>query len=82
MLGIDLEVAQHHLNILLGTRSVKQRASRFALECQQVIYDEVKKLSEEGFISKVHYPRWFSNVILIKKANESCRMHVDYTNLN
>nr|XP_018677063.1 PREDICTED: uncharacterized protein LOC108951942 [Musa acuminata subsp. malaccensis] len=46
------------------------------------ISDEVDRLREVGFITEVKYPRWLSNVILIKKYSGSWRMCVDYTDLN
>ena len=35
-----------------------------------------------GFIQKVNYPEWISNVVLVKKANGKWKMCVDFTNLN
>lgn len=71
MLGIDSNVAQHHLNISSKVRLMKQKPHKFALECQQVISDEVDKLLGEGFITEVKYPQWLTNVILVKKSNRN-----------
>ncbi|XP_041018995.1 uncharacterized protein LOC121260932 [Juglans microcarpa x Juglans regia] len=35
-----------------------------------------------GFIREVHYPKWLSSVVLVKKANGKGRMCVHFTNLN
>ena len=35
-----------------------------------------------GFIRKVYYPDWLTNVVLVKKANVKWRMCVDFTDLN
>ena len=35
-----------------------------------------------GFIWEVYYPKWLSNVVLVKKANGKWRMCVDFTDLN
>ena len=35
-----------------------------------------------GFIREAKYPKWISNVVLVKKANEKWRMCVDFTDLN
>ena len=43
---------------------------------------EVDKLLMAGFIRKVFYPKWLSNVVLVKKANGMRRMCVDFTGLN
>ncbi|XP_059455048.1 uncharacterized protein LOC132185270 [Corylus avellana] len=34
------------------------------------IAEEVKKLLAAGFIRKIDYPNWISNVVMVKKANE------------
>ena len=35
-----------------------------------------------GFIREVYYPKWLTNVILVKKTNGKWRMCVDFTYLN
>ena len=40
------------------------------------------KLIEANLIHKVHYPEWIANVVLVKKANGTWRMCIDYTDLN
>ncbi|CAL8989274.1 unnamed protein product, partial [Prunus brigantina] len=44
--------------------------------------DEVQQLKTVGFIREVNYPRWVSNVVMVKKTPEKWRMCVDFTNLN
>lgn len=68
---IDLEVAQHQLNIFPEAHPVKQKPRKFALDRHKAISDEVDRLMEAGFITQVNYPQWPSNVILIRKFNES-----------
>ncbi|XP_065004140.1 uncharacterized protein LOC135636379 [Musa acuminata AAA Group] len=82
MPGINLEVAQHHLNIHPEARPVKQKLRKFILDRKKAISDEVDLLREAGFITEVKYPRWLSNVVLVKKYNGSWRMCVEYTDLN
>ena len=43
---------------------------------------KVQKLLEAGFIKECHYLEWVSNVILVKKPNETLRMRFDFTDLN
>lgn len=52
ILGIDLEVDQHYLNVSPEAKPVKQRPCRFTPECQHVISDEVDRLLGAGFITK------------------------------
>lgn len=53
MSGINLDVAQHYLNIFPKARLVKQKPHKFALDHQQMISKEVDKMLEVGFIMKV-----------------------------
>nr|XP_009388102.1 PREDICTED: uncharacterized protein LOC103974923 [Musa acuminata subsp. malaccensis] len=82
MTGVDPEVAQHHLNISPDTLPVKQKPKRQAPDRQLAIREEVDRLLAAGFIKEARYPRWLSNVVLVKKPNGNWRMCVDYTSLN
>ena len=82
MPGVSPEVSQHHLCISPDVRQVKQKPRRLAPERQQVVREEVKRLLAAGFIEEAKYPRWLSNVVLVKKPSGSWRMCVDYTDLN
>ncbi|XP_009419888.2 uncharacterized protein LOC103999771 [Musa acuminata AAA Group] len=82
MTGVDPEVAEHHLNIPPDARPVKQKPRRQAPDRQRTIQEEVDRLLAVGFIEEAKYPRWLSNVVLVKKHNGSWRMCVDYTSLN
>ncbi|XP_065039398.1 uncharacterized protein LOC135673926 [Musa acuminata AAA Group] len=82
MTGVDPEVAEHHLNILPDARPVKQKPRCQAPDRQRAIQEEVDRLLAAGFIEEAKYPRWLSNVVLVKKHNGSWRMCVDYTSLN
>ena len=42
----------------------------------------MEKLLKVGFIRKVNYPEWISNMVLVKKANGKWRIYVDFTDLN
>ncbi|XP_065030515.1 uncharacterized protein LOC135653032 [Musa acuminata AAA Group] len=82
MRGVDPKVAEHHLNIPPDARPVKQKPRRHAPDRQRAIQEEVDRLLAAGFIEEAKYPRWLSNVVLVKKHNGSWRMCVDYTSLN
>lgn len=82
MLGINLDVAQHHLNILSKAEPMNQRPHRFTLECQQVISDEVDKLTGVRLITKVQYSQYLLNITLVKITNGNKRICINYIDLN
>ena len=67
MTEIHPSVASHRLNILPSSRPVRQRVRRFHLDRQKIIWDEVDKLLEVGFIREVEYPDWLANVVVVPK---------------
>ena len=44
--------------------------------------EEVEELLTVGFIREVYYPKWFANIVMVKKSNGKWRMCVDFTYLN
>lgn len=67
MLGLDSNVAQHHLNISPKAWLAKQRPHKFTIDYQLTIRNKIDKLLGMGFIYKVQYPQWSTNIVLIKK---------------
>jgi hypothetical protein len=39
-------------------------------------------LLDTGFISEVSYPKWLSNVMMVRKKNRKWRMCTDFIDLN
>ena len=66
----------------LDRKPIQQRRRVFAPKRDQAVADEVTKMLVAGFIQEVHYPKWLTNVVLVKKANGEWRMCVDFTDLN
>jgi hypothetical protein len=79
---IHRDVIEHKLDIDPAFKPIKQKERRYTLERRETIRLEVNKLLEAGFIRPVDYPSWLANPVLVKKANKSCRMCIDYTSLN
>ena len=69
MLGIDLSVMVHRLNVSLSFPPIRQKKWVFASERDQAIAEEVCKLQESNFIREVYYPDWLAKVVMVKKAN-------------
>ncbi|XP_012833163.1 PREDICTED: uncharacterized protein LOC105954039 [Erythranthe guttata] len=80
--GIDPMVTEHCLNVRPDARPVKQKRRHFGAEKDKVIEAEVKKLLEAGHIREVRFPSWLSNAVLVRKADGSWRMCVDFRDLN
>ena len=82
MTGIDLSVITHYLNVYPSLNPIRQKKRVFAPERDNVIKEEVQKLTTIKFIREVYYPDWLANVVMVKKANGKWRMCVDFTDLN
>ena len=82
MPGIDPSVITHRLNVYPFSKPVCQKKRVFAPERDNVIKEEVQKLTIAKFIREVYYPNWLDNVVMIKKVNGKWRMCVDFTDLN
>ncbi|KAL0404048.1 UNVERIFIED_CONTAM: Retrovirus-related Pol polyprotein from transposon gypsy [Sesamum radiatum] len=80
--GIDPEVIVHRLNVDPMVRPVKQKKRAFGVERNRIIEEEVKKLLEAGYVSKVQYTGWLANVVVVPKASGKWRMCTDFTDLN
>ena len=82
MLGIDLSIIVHRLNVNPASSPIRQKKRVFAQERDKAVAEEVRKLLEAGFIREVYYPDWLANVVMVKKNSGKWRMCVDFTDLN
>ena len=82
MPGIDSSVITHRLNVYPSSKPVCQKKKVFAPERDNIIKEEVQKLTMAKFIWEVYYSDWLANVVMVKKANGKRRMCVDFTDLN
>jgi hypothetical protein len=73
--GRPREVAEHALEIRVGSKLVKQLLRRFDEEKRKVIGEEVHKLLKARFIKEVHHPEWLANPVLVKKSSFSFATH-------
>ena len=67
--GVPREVIEHHLAVCPHARPVKQKVRKQALERQQFIAEEIKKLEAAGLVRGVMYPTWLANPVVVHKAN-------------
>nr|GEW83692.1 reverse transcriptase domain-containing protein [Tanacetum cinerariifolium] len=82
MTGVPRSVAEHRLNIREGYSPERQKKRGQAHERAKAIQAEVQKLVEAGIMREVYYHDWLSNPVMVKKHDGSCRMCVDFTDLN
>ena len=55
---------------------------KHALERQQFIVEDIKKLEAAGLVRGVLHPTWLANPIVVREANGKWRLCIDFTNLN
>ena len=82
MLEIDPSVIVHRLNVSPSFPPIRQKKRVFALERDQAIAEEVRKLQEASFKREVYYLDWLANVVMVKKASGKWRMCMDFNDLN
>ncbi|XP_075663070.1 uncharacterized protein LOC142632578 [Castanea sativa] len=82
MLGIDSDIAQHHIDTHDHMVPVKQTLRRMRTKWLLKIKEKVTKQLKVGFIKSVHQAEWIINVVPISKKDGKVRMCVDFRDLN
>lgn len=82
MPNIDLKVMVNKLNVCKTAKLVPQKKRNFMIDQNMAVAEEVDKILEVKFIRQLHYPKWLSNMVLVRKANKKWRVYVDFTDLN
>jgi hypothetical protein len=59
----------------------KQKLHKMADKKIQAAKAEVQRLVDAGFIKEVAYPKWLSNVVIVKKKNGKWWMCTDFKDL-
>jgi hypothetical protein len=80
MTGVPKELTEHALQIIPGSKPVRQAMRRFRDEKCRAIAKEISKLLKAGFIKEVIHTKWVANPVLVpKKKHKSsaqvCRLH-------
>ena len=70
MKGIHPSITFHKLNVLPTTKPIRQKVRRFHPDRQTIIWNEVDKLLEAGFIREIDYPDWLANVVVVPKKED------------
>ena len=82
MLGIDREIAQHHIDTHTHMIPVKQKLRCMRTTWLLKIKEEVTKQLKVGFIKPIHQDEWITNVVPVPKNDGKVRMCVDFRDLN
>ncbi|XP_018479333.2 uncharacterized protein LOC108850265 [Raphanus sativus] len=82
MPGIDINITCHELNTDLTFKPIKQKRRKLGPERATAVNKEVEKLLKVGSITKVRYPDWLANPVVVKEKNGKWRVCVDFTDLN
>lgn len=71
-----------YLTIDSTFKLVIQKCLSFNQNWYQATQDEFNKLLADNFIREVHYSKWITNVIFVKKTNDKWQMCADFIDLN
>lgn len=82
MIGIDPKVSCHHLQIDSNCTLHRQKRRALNTERYEAIKEEVERLISNGLVKEANYPKWISNLVLVKKHNGKWRVYIDFSNLN
>ena len=80
--GVPKVVIEHHLGVCPHARPIKQKVKKQALERQEFIIKEIRKLEAGGLVRGVLHPTWLANPVVVSKANGKWRLCIDYTDIN
>ena len=82
MLGIDLKIAQHHIDTHSHMVLVMQKLRHMRTKWLLKIKEQGTKQLKVGFIKLVHQANWIANVVPVPKKDGNVRMCVDFRDLN
>ena len=82
MLGVDQNIAEHHIPTDPKMKPVKQKLRRLRSEWNKLVKEEIKKHIKARFLEVVEYPEWLANIVPVPKKDGRVRMCVDYRDLN
>jgi len=75
------ELLPHHIELIAGSKPIKQKAYRISQIQLEALKIELKKLIDKGLIVPSHSP-WSSPIVLVPKKNGRWRLCIDYRLLN
>ncbi|GKV15174.1 hypothetical protein SLEP1_g25976 [Rubroshorea leprosula] len=82
MPGIPTSVAVHKLSTSPLKKPIAQKRRLFGGERLKAIREEVQNLLQDGFVRRVDYCEWITNLVLVKKSNGNIDKLVEATSGN
>ena len=79
---IDPDFIEHKLNVILEAYLIKQGGRRSTPLHVDVMIKEMETLKEVSAITKIFYPNWLSNIVVVTKKTGKWGVYVDFTSLN
>lgn len=73
---INTSVVRHYLIVQPFVRLLSQIKWKVGEEKRVAIDEEVNKLANKGFITKVKYITWLANIVMVKKALNKWQMYI------
>ena len=73
---------ENHLDVCPHVRPIKQKVRKQALERQEFIIEEIRKLEAADLVRGVLHPTWLANPVVVRKENGKWRLCIDYTDIN
>lgn len=80
--GIEPEMVEHCIPLILGTKPIMQKEKRMNPQLQLIVKAELERLLKTGFIRPVEITDWVSPMVLVRKNNGKMRVCVDYRKFN
>ncbi|XP_071699941.1 uncharacterized protein [Rutidosis leptorrhynchoides] len=82
MTGVPRDIAEHRLNVNPSLIPVRQKKWHMALDRSDWLCAEVDNLVRANILREVRYQTWVANPVLVKKADGSWRMCVNFKDIN
>nr|GEW13436.1 hypothetical protein [Tanacetum cinerariifolium] len=80
--GVPRRLVRNALNVNHSVPLVTQKQRVLGTEKSKMVTREVEEWVKAGIVRPVKYPTWISNPILVKKADDTWKMCIDFKNLN
>ncbi|GJV74386.1 reverse transcriptase domain-containing protein [Tanacetum coccineum] len=82
MTGVPRQVIEHALNVNPSLDPMCQKRRTFSTEKSGVVTNEVAEWVQAGIVRPVKYLTYISNPVLVKKADGTWRMCIDFKNIS